>query len=157
MKVLLSWLRDFVDVPAAAEEIAATMSVRGFAVEGLERLGDGDTVIDFEVTGNRRVEPETVRSYLQFSTGEAYNAGKVDASIKALFATGLFADVAIDNKGPTVVVTVRENPVINQVAFEGNSEVVYFQGNYADYAEDLKRRKGQDADQPHRIRYKKIG
>ncbi|HVJ29560.1 MAG TPA: energy-dependent translational throttle protein EttA [Gammaproteobacteria bacterium] len=42
------------------------------------------------------------------------------------------------------------------LAFEGNSEVVYFQGNYADYAEDLKRRKGQDADQPHRIRYKKI-
>jgi len=43
------------------------------------------------------------------------------------------------------------------LAFEGNSEVVYFQGNYADYAEDLKRRKGHDADQPHRIRYKKIG
>jgi sulfate-transporting ATPase len=42
------------------------------------------------------------------------------------------------------------------LAFEGNSEVVYFQGNYADYAEDLKRRKGQDADQPHRIRYKRI-
>ena len=78
---------------------------------------------NIEVVGNRRVEPETVRSYLQFSTGEAYNAGKVDASIKALFATGLFADVAIDNKGPTVVVTVKENPVINQVAFEGNSEV----------------------------------
>jgi ATP-binding cassette ChvD family protein len=43
------------------------------------------------------------------------------------------------------------------VAFEGDSEVVFFQGNYADYAEDLKRRKGQDADQPHRIRYKKLG
>jgi energy-dependent translational throttle protein EttA len=42
------------------------------------------------------------------------------------------------------------------LAFEGNSEVMFFQGNYADYAEDLKRRKGQDADQPHRIRYKKI-
>jgi phenylalanyl-tRNA synthetase beta chain len=52
MKVLLSWLRDFVDVPGSAEEIAATMSVRGFAVEGIERVGD-DTVIDFEVTGNR--------------------------------------------------------------------------------------------------------
>ena len=78
---------------------------------------------NIEVVGNRRVEPETVRSYLQFSTGEAHNAGKVDASIKALFATGLFADVAIDNKGSTVVVTVKENPVINQVAFEGNSEV----------------------------------
>jgi ATP-binding cassette ChvD family protein len=42
------------------------------------------------------------------------------------------------------------------LAFEGNSEVVFFQGNYADYAEDLRRRKGVDADQPHRIRYKKI-
>jgi len=43
------------------------------------------------------------------------------------------------------------------LAFEGDSEVVYFQGNYADYIEDLKRRKGEDADQPHRIRYKKLG
>jgi energy-dependent translational throttle protein EttA len=42
------------------------------------------------------------------------------------------------------------------LAFEGNSEVVFFQGNYADYAEDLRRRKGEDANQPHRIRYKKI-
>ncbi len=43
------------------------------------------------------------------------------------------------------------------LAFEGNSEVLFFQGNYADYAEDLRRRKGDDADQPHRIRYKKLG
>jgi ATP-binding cassette ChvD family protein len=43
------------------------------------------------------------------------------------------------------------------LAFEGDSEVVWFQGNYADYAEDLKRRKGVDADQPHRIRYKRLG
>jgi energy-dependent translational throttle protein EttA len=42
------------------------------------------------------------------------------------------------------------------LAFEGNSEVVYFEGNYADYAADLKRRKGEDADQPHRIRYKRL-
>jgi ATP-binding cassette ChvD family protein len=42
------------------------------------------------------------------------------------------------------------------LAFEGDSEVVYFQGNYADYAEDLKRRKGEHADQPHRIRYKRL-
>ncbi len=42
------------------------------------------------------------------------------------------------------------------LAFEGNSEVVWFEGNYADYAEDLKRRKGDDAAQPHRIRYKRL-
>jgi ATP-binding cassette ChvD family protein len=42
------------------------------------------------------------------------------------------------------------------LAFEGDSEVVWFEGNYAEYAADLKRRKGVDAGQPHRIRYKKL-
>jgi energy-dependent translational throttle protein EttA len=42
------------------------------------------------------------------------------------------------------------------LAFEGNSEVAWFEGNYAEYAADLKRRKGVDANQPHRIRYKKL-
>jgi sulfate-transporting ATPase len=42
------------------------------------------------------------------------------------------------------------------LAFEGNSEVVWYEGNYAEYSADLKRRKGVDANQPHRIRYKKL-
>jgi ATP-binding cassette ChvD family protein len=42
------------------------------------------------------------------------------------------------------------------LAFEGDSEVVWFEGNYADYEADLKRRKGEAAAQPHRIRYKPI-
>jgi sulfate-transporting ATPase len=42
------------------------------------------------------------------------------------------------------------------LAFEGNSEVVWFEGNYAEYVEDFKRRKGEDAATPHRIRYKKL-
>jgi ATP-binding cassette ChvD family protein len=42
------------------------------------------------------------------------------------------------------------------LAFEGDSEVVWFEGNYQDYAADLKRRKGVDASQPHRIRYKRL-
>ncbi len=42
------------------------------------------------------------------------------------------------------------------LAFESDSEVVWFEGNFAAYIEDLKRRKGPDADQPHRIKYKKL-
>jgi hypothetical protein len=42
------------------------------------------------------------------------------------------------------------------LAFEGESEVVWFEGNYEAYKEDLKRRKGVDADQPHRIKYKRL-
>jgi len=83
----------------------------------------GATVRAINVTGNRRVEPETVRSYLQFSVGDVYDAAKVDGSIKALFATGLFSDVRIDRSGADIIVTVVENPVINQIAFEGNSEI----------------------------------
>jgi outer membrane protein insertion porin family len=83
----------------------------------------GATVRAINVAGNRRVEPETVRSYLQFSVGDAYDAAKVDGSIKALFATGLFSDVRIDRSGADIIVTVVENPVINQIAFEGNSEI----------------------------------
>ena len=53
MKVLVSWLRELVDVSASAEDIARTMSVRGFAVESIESAGRDDAVIDFEVTANR--------------------------------------------------------------------------------------------------------
>ncbi len=42
------------------------------------------------------------------------------------------------------------------LAFEGDSEVVWFEGNYDAYTEDLKRRKGTDAERPHRIRYKPL-
>jgi phenylalanyl-tRNA synthetase beta chain len=53
MKVLLSWLREFVEIRESADEIARVMSLRGFAVEGIEPIGSSDSVIDFEVTGNR--------------------------------------------------------------------------------------------------------
>jgi len=42
------------------------------------------------------------------------------------------------------------------LAFEGDSQVVWFEGNYQEYVEDHKRRKGEDAAQPHRIRYKPL-
>jgi phenylalanyl-tRNA synthetase beta chain len=52
MKVLFSWLKEFVEVPDTAVDVAVRLSVRGFAVEGIEGTGD-DAVIDFEVTANR--------------------------------------------------------------------------------------------------------
>ncbi|MEO8256831.1 MAG: phenylalanine--tRNA ligase subunit beta [Acidobacteriota bacterium] len=53
MRLLVSWLRDFVDVTASGEEIADGLGLRGFEVAAIEAFGDGDTVIDFEVTANR--------------------------------------------------------------------------------------------------------
>src|SRR5262249_4736996 len=53
MRLLISWVRDFVDVKASPEEIADKLGVRGFEVASLEPVLDGDAVIDFEVTANR--------------------------------------------------------------------------------------------------------
>ena len=75
------------------------------------------------VEGNQRVEPETVRSYMQLQPGEAATEDKVDDSIKALFQTGLFSDVQIMRRGNDLIVKVEENPLINRVNFEGNSEL----------------------------------
>jgi len=53
MRLVLSWLREFVDISASAEEIAETMALRGFEVASIEPLAAGDAVIDFEITANR--------------------------------------------------------------------------------------------------------
>src|SRR4029077_18174617 len=80
-------------------------------------------VTAIRVEGNKRVEPETVRTYLTFNVGDSYDLARVDESLKALFATGLFQDVRIRREGGTVVIVVVENPIVSRVAFEGNSEV----------------------------------
>src|SRR5262249_24823811 len=106
---------------AAVLAVAAVEPVLSLA-PAAQAQGAG-AIREIRVAGNRRVEPETVRSYLKFNIGDAYDPGRVDQSIKALFATGLFADVRIEREGTGVLITVVENPVINQVAFEGNREV----------------------------------
>ncbi|MGC2078689.1 MAG: outer membrane protein assembly factor BamA [Xanthobacteraceae bacterium] len=75
------------------------------------------------VEGNRRVEADTVRSYFKLAPGERLDAAKIDAALKALYATGLFQDVHISQSGGKLIVTVVEAPVINKIAFEGNHRI----------------------------------
>ncbi|HKB09527.1 MAG TPA: phenylalanine--tRNA ligase subunit beta [Vicinamibacterales bacterium] len=53
MRLVLSWLREFVDISASAAEIADRIGLRGFEVASIDTLDDGDAVIDFEITANR--------------------------------------------------------------------------------------------------------
>ena len=66
----------------------------------------------------------------------------------------------LDFAGCAVVIThdrwFLDRIATHILAFEGDSEVVWFEGNYGAYIEDLKKRKGPDADQPHRIKYKPL-
>ena len=80
------------------------------------------TASQIVVEGNKRVEAETIRSYFRSGGADRLDAGRIDAGLKALYATGLFQDVRINQAGGRVIVTVVENPVINRVAFEGNKK-----------------------------------
>ena len=82
-----------------------------------------DTVQDVRVEGAQRLEADTVTSYLTVAKGDQPTAEKLNSSLKALYATGLFADVSLVMDGSTLVVKVEENPIINRVTFEGNSEI----------------------------------
>jgi outer membrane protein insertion porin family len=80
------------------------------------------TVSQIVVEGNKRVEADTIRSYFRAGGGDRLDAARIDAGLKALYGTGLFQDVKINQAGGRLVVTVIENPVINRVAFEGNKK-----------------------------------
>ncbi|MEQ1890262.1 MAG: outer membrane protein assembly factor BamA [Alphaproteobacteria bacterium] len=81
------------------------------------------TVEAVEVTGNQRIESDTVRSYMTLKPGSEFDDSKIDQSLKTLFTTGLFADVTVRREGNSLIVNVVENPIINQVSFEGNSAI----------------------------------
>lgn len=85
---------------------------------------DAAPVIDeIKIEGAQRLEAETVISYVTLAKGEPATPEKIDASLKALYATGLFADVKLGVQGATLVVTVMENPIVNRVTFEGNDAI----------------------------------
>jgi len=73
--------------------------------------------------GNERIDPETILSYLPIQVGDSVDPAKIDLALKTLFRTDLFSDVKIELNGADLVVKVEENPVINQVLFEGNSSI----------------------------------
>jgi outer membrane protein insertion porin family len=73
------------------------------------------------VSGNQRLEPETVLSYTALRPGEPYDNERLDQALRELLATELFADVQISGVDTgDIVVQVRENPVINRIILEGN-------------------------------------
>ena len=93
-------------VGAAPLAAPATSTVRAVIVRGTERL-----------------EPETVRSYVALEPGESYDRERVDKALKDLYASELFADVTIRDDAGTLIVEVKENPVINRVLVEGAKRV----------------------------------
>lgn len=112
-------VRSFRSVLAAT--VLALLAVVGTTLPAVAQ--EAGSIREIVVQGNQRIEPETVRSYMSVAEGDSFDSPKVDKSLKSLFATGLFADVAMHREGDSLVVKVVENPIINRVAFEGNRRV----------------------------------
>jgi len=106
--------QDPADALVQTEESAAQLAAPAPAQQRINAI---------QVQGNQRVEPNTVISYLAVQPGDLYDPARIDLSLKTLFATGLFADVAIGFDQGVLTVDVIENPIVNQVIFEGNDAI----------------------------------
>ncbi|TIP30834.1 MAG: outer membrane protein assembly factor BamA [Mesorhizobium sp.] len=76
-----------------------------------------------EVSGNQRVDADTIRNYVTIKPGRPFSSADIDEAVKALFGTGLFSDVQINQVGSTLVIKVAEYQVVNQVLFQGNKKL----------------------------------
>ena len=82
------------------------------------------TVKSISVTGNQRLEADTVRSYVKLRAGQPFTRESLDQALKDLYASELFADVTIAGADTgDIVLRVRENPVINRIVLEGNKRL----------------------------------
>lgn len=102
---------------------AVALGVLAAAPARAQQPGLGDVIAAIRVEGNQRIEDATVVSYMKVVAGDRFDPARVNESLKNLFETGLFADVALAREGNTLVVRVVENPIINRLAFEGNRRI----------------------------------
>jgi outer membrane protein insertion porin family len=75
------------------------------------------------VAGSQRLEPDTVRSYVDLKPGQPYTREALDQALKDLYATELFQDVQIRDDDGALTIQIRENPVINRIVLEGNKRL----------------------------------
>lgn len=108
-----------VSLPAQAQEAAPLQPVPVAAAPEPQST----IVRSIAVTGNQRLEPETIVSYIKLRIGEPYDRERLDEALRDLYATDLFADVAIRDNAGNLVVEVRESPVVNRIVLEGNKRL----------------------------------
>ncbi|MBI1236790.1 MAG: outer membrane protein assembly factor BamA, partial [Alphaproteobacteria bacterium] len=84
---------------------------------------NNDLIQNVRIEGNQRIEGRTIMSYLGLTSGNRFSRAEIDNGLKNLYATGFFSDIKLMRSGNTLVVRVIENPIISQVAFEGNDRI----------------------------------
>ena len=87
-------------------------------------LAQGTAVFSrIDVAGNQRIEADTIRVFSGIEPGQPVTPEQLNLAVRKLFETGLFEDVTVMPEAGRLVITVVENPTINQIAFEGNDAI----------------------------------
>lgn len=89
------------------------------AVGLMAAVAEAGIVQYIRVEGNTRVEKDTILFEIPYKKGDKYNETIADDILKALNRTGYFEDVQVEVLNDGVVIHVRENPIINKIAYEG--------------------------------------
>ncbi|MCM2399687.1 outer membrane protein assembly factor BamA [Rhizobium sp. S153] len=110
-------------VSAVALSAGVVSSGAGVAVLASAIAAQAAVIQRIEVKGAQRVSPEAVRSNISIKPGQSFSNADIDESVKQLYATGFFSDVRISVSGSTLVVSVSEAQLINQVVFNGNRKI----------------------------------
>ncbi|KPF44041.1 outer membrane protein assembly factor BamA [Rhizobium sp. AAP43] len=110
-------------VSAVALSAGVVSSGAGVVVLGSAASAQAAVVQRIDVRGAQRVGAEAVRSNISIRPGQNFSNADIDESVKRLYATGFFSDVRMSVSGGTLVVTVSENQLINQVVFNGNRKI----------------------------------
>jgi outer membrane protein insertion porin family len=112
--------------PASAQQAAQPAAAQPAAAQpaAITQPAPQRQIVSVSVSGNQRLEPETILSYTNLRPGEPYDNERLDQALRDLLATELFADVQIAGADTgNLVIQVRENPVINRIILEGNRRV----------------------------------
>ena len=87
-------------------------------------LAQGTAVFSrVDVAGNQRIEADSIRVFAGIEPGQPVTPEQLNLAVRRLFETGLFEDVTVMPEAGRLVITVVENPTINQIAFEGNDSL----------------------------------
>ncbi|WP_378950942.1 outer membrane protein assembly factor BamA [Mesorhizobium sp. ANAO-SY3R2] len=110
---------------ASAVALSAALAVPGAVAVQFVAVSAAEAAVvnRVEVRGNQRVDADTVRNYIAIKPGKSFSNSDIDDAVKALFGSGLFSDVRINQVGSTLVVQVSEYQVVNNVLFQGNKKL----------------------------------
>lgn len=108
---------------SGSPEPGSAQGLLGGTAGPTQATGAGQPLREIVIDGAQRIDPVTVRSYLTVDIGDRLDQRALDDSLKSLFRSGLFTDVVLRQDGGRLIVSVVENPIINRIAFEGNSAI----------------------------------